>query len=112
MKKETKIVVLVGAIFLLVLGCWAYLFIPPVSPPPCKHPTFTKSSDNKSIYVTQLGYEIKDELLIWENVRIINGSLELPSAKIELGQRINNCSGRITLEWIPCNEIFFDEEFG
>jgi uncharacterized membrane protein YvbJ len=113
-EKTHKIKVIIGlTLFITILIIISYLYViyaPRWAPPPCKYPIFIKDSNNKSIVVNHLNYDDHNQI-VWENVKVVNGNLDLPYGEIITGQRIDNCSGRITLEWIPCNELIFDEEF-
>jgi hypothetical protein len=116
-KKENRkshIVIIILIVFTILIAWVVWQYVPKLPPRPCEIPITIRIKDfeNGTIWVVSAPTnKTSGGSLDWENVRIVNGDIDLPTGRIELGEEIKNCKGRVTLEWIPCNRIFFDEEF-
>lgn len=115
MDSKSKIYVLL-AIVLIIVGIFSYYSIykfdkAEVSIPVVKSPEIIFSNFNDNLVVDKIvnTYNISNEELIWENIRIV-GNATKPSGLIEVGDIISECKGEISIIWIPENEIIHYDE--
>jgi len=117
MKKKTKIllVTLIGCISFLIVG-WiiVYTYVSGSGPdfPTAPDITFTMNESNMTLTVENIQIYTNDKTQepIWENIAI-RGNATLPFGPIDVGDMVTNCSGTVTLIWLPYYSIINEWEF-
>jgi len=67
-----------------------------------------KEDDNRILRVTG----VDPVNLNWSNIQLVgNGTCNLPIGNISAGDAITDCTGTISLKWIPTNKILGSWDF-
>jgi hypothetical protein len=82
--------------------------VEPYTPPESPQISFVANNEARTITVAAV-----NSTVIWENiVQVGNGTCDpFPTGNVTAGQMITNCSGNITLQYLPTQEILFWYDF-
>ena len=114
---RSKIVLIVLVVFILaIIGMKVSIdFYPePTKLGPYTEIEFDVDEKNKTLTVSKCEFYCGEESdYVWENILLNNayGNGIFPSGSIKKGDVITNCSGHITLVWIPRERVIYSYYF-